>query len=448
MMRASYKQHTFIALWAFCPVLTAATFSYAGVGDTEIATWKDNLGGALSLTIDDALDDREDTLAILDDFGVKGTFFLNTGDLLARPALQAAMVGASQNGHEIASHTLTHPDLTNKNDADLDSELRESQEILEGLINKPVISLAYPFGADDARVRAATAQYYLSGRDVYPDALHPATGQDMYRLGEAPGPFNWTDAEFIQERLNFATSAATTGGWAIEMYHNLGSPGTLNRELYHTETAFRGHLTNLTSGSLSLWVAPVGEVVQYYLSREGASLSTSFPGGDEMTVELTLTDPTGRIATPLTLSTTVPGAWASGGTLEVRQNGDLLPFTQGSTGSDLLLSYNALPNGGDVLLSVAAPSPDGDFDDDNDVDGADFLIWQTGAGVGATAAEGDANGNGVIDGDDLAIWETQYGGPPPLATATAAVPEPTSLLLLQLAGLMGMAGARTRRSVS
>lgn len=443
-MRAWSDQHILISLLVSCLAFWAAARSKANVGDTEIATWKDNLGGALSLTIDDALDDREDTLAILDDFGVKGTFFLNTGDLLARPELQAAMIAASQSGHEIASHTLTHPDLTTLSDADLHSELSDSQQILENLIGKPVISLAYPFGADDARVRTATAQYYLSGRDVFPDALHPATGQDMYRLGEAPGPFDWTDAEFIQERLDFATSAANTGGWAIEMYHNLGAPGTLNRELYHTEAALRGHLTNLTSDELSLWVAPVGEVVKYYLSREGASLSSSSSGGNEITVELTLTDPTERIATELTLFTTVPGAWA--GLIMVVQNSQPLAFTEGNDGADLEVQYNALPNGGDVLISFVGQTPDGDFNDDGVVDGVDFLIWQRGAGIGTTAAEGDANGDGMVNGADLAIWEAQYGGPPPLATATALVPEPISLLLLQLVGLMGIACARTRRS--
>jgi peptidoglycan/xylan/chitin deacetylase (PgdA/CDA1 family) len=228
LVRPSTKQPTLIALWAFCTFFSVTALSDASVGVSEIATWKDNLQGALSLTIDDALDDREETLAILDDFGVKATFFLNTGDLLARPALQAAMVGASQNGHEIGSHTLTHPNLTSLSNAALDHELRESQEILENMISKPVISLAYPFGADDARVWTATAQYYLSGRDVWPDALHPATGQDMYRLGEAPGPFDWTDAEFIVNRLAFAQSAVNEGKWAIEMYHNLVGPGGNN----------------------------------------------------------------------------------------------------------------------------------------------------------------------------------------------------------------------------
>jgi hypothetical protein len=52
---------------------------------------------------------------------------------------------------------------------------------------------------------------------------------------------------------------------------------------------------------------------------------------------------------------------------------------------------------------------DADFDDDNDVDGFDFLTWQRGLAAGTSHAEGDANGDGTVDSDDLAIWEDQYG---------------------------------------
>lgn len=416
-MQTSYYQRVLILLAFSYSSLVASGISIAGVGDTVIATWKDNLAGALSLTIDDALDDREDTLGILDDFGVKGTFFLNTGDLLARPALQTAMIGASQNGHEIGSHTLTHPNLTSLSSFNRNKELEDSQQILEGLISKPVITLAYPFGAHNAAVEANTADYYIAARTVYPDALHPATGQDMYLLGEAPGPFDWTDAEFIANRLAFAQSAVDQGGWGVEMYHNLGAPGTLNRELFHTEAALRGHLTNLTTGNLAqeLWVAPMGDVAQYYRSREESSLSSTFDGVDEVTVELTLTDPTGRIATDLTLLTTVPGAWGSGD-IEVRQDGDILPFSQSADGSDIQVTYAALPNGGDVLVSLASSSISGDIDEDGDVDGIDFLELQRGLGS-------------IYTNDDLSDWEDNYGTVAPLS-GISQVPEPSTILVL------------------
>ncbi|MCH7753464.1 MAG: hypothetical protein IH898_15110, partial [Planctomycetes bacterium] len=57
----------------------------------------------------------------------------------------------------------------------------------------------------------------------------------------------------------------------------------------------------------------------------------------------------------------------------------------------------------------------GDFDTDGDVDGFDFLTWQRGSGT-------------IFDANDLADWEANYGNLPPVA-ATAAVPEPSALLL-------------------
>jgi len=84
-------------------------------------------------------------------------------------------------------------------------------------------------------------------------------------------------------------------------------------------------------------------------------------------------------------------------------------------------------------LDVIPPPGDADFDDDNDVDGNDFLIWQRGVGVGTTNATGDADGSGTVTGADLTIWRSKFGGPPSVPTA-GAVPEPSSMLLAALAG--------------
>ncbi len=68
--------------------------------------------------------------------------------------------------------------------------------------------------------------------------------------------------------------------------------------------------------------------------------------------------------------------------------------------------------------------PTGDFDDDGDVDGADFLLWQRGLGTMPNAApgQGDSNLDGTVDAADLAVWSGQYG----LSDAVAAAATPTS----------------------
>ncbi len=69
------------------------------------------------------------------------------------------------------------------------------------------------------------------------------------------------------------------------------------------------------------------------------------------------------------------------------------------------------------------PLLSGDFDNDNDVDGADFLVWQLDTSVG-----------------DLADWQSEYGMTSAI-TASTAVPEPSCLLLLVL-GLPLLLGRR------
>lgn len=77
-----------------------------------------------------------------------------------------------------------------------------------------------------------------------------------------------------------------------------------------------------------------------------------------------------------------------------------------------------------------------DFNGDGNIDGADFMVWQRGFGTGMTLAEGDANNSGTVDALDLDIWETQFSTTPSLSSTSAAVPEPTSVALLSLGGLL------------
>ena len=70
------------------------------------------------------------------------------------------------------------------------------------------------------------------------------------------------------------------------------------------------------------------------------------------------------------------------------------------------------------------PIESADFDDDGDIDGFDFLKWQRGDTPGLGSAE------------EYALWESQFGNMVPLSALTVAVPEPSTLLLASLAGLV------------
>ena len=83
---------------------------------------------------------------------------------------------------------------------------------------------------------------------------------------------------------------------------------------------------------------------------------------------------------------------------------------------------------------------DADFDDNDLVDGKDFLKWQQNAGTlgGGSLPTGDANNDKDVNDLDFAIWEEQFAQMPAPAVAAAVVPEPSSILLLSLGfGLLG-----------
>ncbi|QDT75183.1 dockerin type I domain-containing protein [Lacipirellula limnantheis] len=94
---------------------------------------------------------------------------------------------------------------------------------------------------------------------------------------------------------------------------------------------------------------------------------------------------------------------------------------------------------------VTPPANNADFNGDNVVDGADFLIWQRGFGLTGqpNKSTGDANGDGNVDGADLDLWKTKFGGAPAIA-AVGSIPEPTSMAMAAAALVAGCAVARRR----
>jgi fibronectin-binding autotransporter adhesin len=106
------------------------------------------------------------------------------------------------------------------------------------------------------------------------------------------------------------------------------------------------------------------------------------------------------------------------------------PGTYGAVGSGATFQ-SAFFSGTGILSVTTLGAPittQGDFDNDGDVDGRDFLIWQRGGSPnGATAG-------------DLAQWQANYGTTPLTAAVTAsstAVPEPGTMGLVTLAVLLG-----------
>ena len=123
------------------------------------------------------------------------------------------------------------------------------------------------------------------------------------------------------------------------------------------------------------------------------------------------------------------------------------------TGSTLTIELVAAADGGSEAFAfdnimiegvTIVAGDDADFDQDGDIDGADFLAWQRGFGNGTTFAEGDANGDGAVDAEDLSIWHSQFSSSALAAQqGFSVVPEPSACCILALGSLL-FVSMRTR----
>jgi peptidoglycan/xylan/chitin deacetylase (PgdA/CDA1 family)/glycosyltransferase involved in cell wall biosynthesis len=183
-----------------------ATFSDAVLAPTDDRTFV--------VTFDDAFTSVRDRAApILARLGVPATMFVPTRWVAADRgrALWEDMDQFLQPGHEheldllpwdeirpfadrgweIGAHTLTHPRLTQVQDAQLDAELAGSRAEGEQEIGAPCRAIAYPFGDVDERVIAATARAGYAVAAGLPPAFPgreraPSTPLNWRRINVSP----------------------------------------------------------------------------------------------------------------------------------------------------------------------------------------------------------------------------------------------------------------------
>lgn len=126
---------------------------YAANDNTQSIVRKDPLPGTVALTFDDGPNPiyTRQILAILKKYNIKATFFEVGANAKLYPDVVKEI---HEQGHVIASHSMTHPMLTKISDAQLDNEIVQPVVIINSIIGVKPKCLRYPFGASNEHVRA------------------------------------------------------------------------------------------------------------------------------------------------------------------------------------------------------------------------------------------------------------------------------------------------------
>lgn len=177
----------------------------------------------VTMTFDDGHEENATTaLPILNQYGLKSTQCFATSFIEGKPQSIINGVLAFQNsGHEICSHTVTHPFLTEVTAANLTYELQHSKQYLEKITGKPVVNFASPYGDYNATVNAEIKKYYRSHRTV-DEGYNSKDNFNAYSLRVQ----NILDTTSAQQVAAWITQAKVDNTWLILVYHRIANnPG-------------------------------------------------------------------------------------------------------------------------------------------------------------------------------------------------------------------------------
>ncbi len=213
--------------------------------------------GIVSLVFDDGYKETyENALPLLARFGCKGTFAVAVQqEIIAKtekiPTLPYNIwLEIKKEGHEIASHTVTHQDLATLINTKKIYELEKSKEKLQAN------TLVYPGGSFDAETKNTSQRLYQAARTMK-KGLNSLPPRNWYELNSYP----WLKSTSCLKMNLLALYAYKKGLWLIESFH-LVSPIEKQYRFSITPKKLERHLTFLTKREIP--VKTLNEVVNEF----------------------------------------------------------------------------------------------------------------------------------------------------------------------------------------
>ena len=244
-------------------------------GESTFA-WPEGKQIAISLSFDDARASQVDAgTALLDQYGVKGTFYVVPNSVKQR---LEGWKKAVANGHEIGNHSFNHPctgnfpwsrqkAIENYTLKKMRNELILTNKAIKELLGVEAEVFAYPCGQTYIGRGENTKSYvpvvsklFLSGRgwlDEGPNApqfcdLAQLTGMEM-------------DGKDFDQILPLIENAKKSGAWLVLAGHEMGASGNQTTRLSMLKKLIE-YAQNPANG---IWIAPVGTVAKYIKGQKG-----------------------------------------------------------------------------------------------------------------------------------------------------------------------------------
>jgi len=205
---------------------------------------------ALTLSYDDGKIHDRPLVALLNRYGVKSTFNINSGlfgsDAGAGSRLREEEIINLYEGHEIAVHTSTHPTLPRSPREQIVRQILDDRTALERLTGRTIRGMAYPnsdgwnedikavlphLGVDYARVTGCTLDFLLP-RDLYQWQFTATHRQDLTGLAARFAALDKKQYLYLMSVYGHSIDIEKDGAW--EMFEDFLKTVSRREDTWYT----------------------------------------------------------------------------------------------------------------------------------------------------------------------------------------------------------------------
>lgn len=255
------------------------------------------------------------------------------------------------NGHEFASHTISHPRLSVLDEKNMLYELEKSkEEIAKQLGPEHTFSAECPFGTENQRVMDYALKIYPALRNRMPE---PFLAEINRGNNDVPGMFHKPYIQWQRGPVTRTTMATMNSWvdtllvrdnvWLVLTFHGVDGIGWEPKP--HEDHA--EYFQYMKDHSDELWVATFRDVTKYMRERISAKINTA-RNSDHLVVNLSHSLDRDIYNLPLTLRTYVPDGWKK---VKVSQGKASSELTVSGDENGSFVQYDAIPNGDIIALS-------------------------------------------------------------------------------------------------
>ncbi len=254
-------------------------------------------------------------------------------------------------GHEIASHTVTHPRLAVLDEVNMLYELEQSKaDLLKFIGPESIFSAEGPYGTENERVMEYAHKIYPALRNRMPEEwLEEINRGSRMTPGESTKEYvQWqrgpvTRIDINQMKAWVDTVRVHDNNWLVLVFHgieNLGWEPKTRPELVE-------YFSYMKANEQDLWIATFRDVTKYLRERKATKV-TAKAEGDAIAINLSSDLDPEIYSVPLTLKTYIPSNWISA---QVTQNNETQTVKIQTDDKGNFVIYDINPSDGNVSLN-------------------------------------------------------------------------------------------------